>query len=205
MFVCLFLVFLIFPTFIDQTCTLHQVFLLTVCTTGVKIFVHLFWKWRILISLDCISFCFLRNWLLVPLNSAVCVWYSSCRICRCWRWWFHRKFFKGWKLTSSKFFSNKHQALILCSWFAIVIPHLGCPTRAHSDTDLWRAPSRWLSQISEIHKLSVPSICKSFTCFSCSISLYIIHSPATPHCTPLQVFLFVLFKYFEQLVSIWGP
>ena len=112
---------------------------------------------------------------------------------------------KGWKLAPTKFFSNKHQALILCSWFAIVIHHLGCPTRAHSDTDLWRAPSWWLSHSSEIHKLSVPSICKSFTCFSCSISLYIIHSPATPHCTPLQVFLFVLFKYYEQLVSIWGP
>ena len=35
--VCLFLFLLIFPAFIDQTRALHQVFLLTVCTTGVKI------------------------------------------------------------------------------------------------------------------------------------------------------------------------
>ena len=35
--VCLFLFLLIFPAFIDQTSALHQVFLLTVCTTGVKI------------------------------------------------------------------------------------------------------------------------------------------------------------------------
>ena len=110
---------------------------LTVLTTGVKILRIFFESDEYLRSLtECISFCFLRNWLLIPLNSTVCVWYSSCRICRCWKWWNHRKFLKGWKLTSSKFFSNKHQALILCSWFAIVIPHLGCPTRAHSDTDL---------------------------------------------------------------------
>ena len=35
--VCLFLFLLIFPAFIDQTRALHQVFPLTVCTTGVKI------------------------------------------------------------------------------------------------------------------------------------------------------------------------
>ena len=35
--VCLFLFLLIFPAFIDQTCALHHIFLLTVCTTGVKI------------------------------------------------------------------------------------------------------------------------------------------------------------------------
>ena len=35
--VCLFLFLLIFPAFIDQTRALHQVFLLIVCTTGVKI------------------------------------------------------------------------------------------------------------------------------------------------------------------------
>ena len=35
--VCLFLFLLIFPAFIDQTRALHQVFLLIVCTTGVKL------------------------------------------------------------------------------------------------------------------------------------------------------------------------
>ena len=35
--VYLFLFLLIFPAFIDQTHALHQVFLLTVCTMGVKI------------------------------------------------------------------------------------------------------------------------------------------------------------------------
>ena len=60
--VFLFLFLLIFPAFINQTGALHQVFLLTVCTTGVKKFGHLFWKWRILMSLDSTSLNYSKQW-----------------------------------------------------------------------------------------------------------------------------------------------
>ena len=111
-------------------------------------------------------------------------WYSSWGDCRRWRGW--------WEGISSKDESSPHQVFLnQASSFCFV------KVVCNSYLTWGVLQKRIVTQTYEKH---FPD--GSVTCFSCSISSSIVHSPATPHCTPLQVFLFVLFKYCEQLVSI---